>query len=372
MTLEFEFDGHDLSIDDPTCSESWVAGMQVFIDAFANEHYGTRYEQINHDLDSKMLRKLADGVGNALALYRPEFRKALIGAEPFTEWKDVLGDSLAQALNIEDFEEHDHALYGEDFSNLYEAIDEAMQGHDGPVADVDDLINDIRDAVRCKMEELDTSTIYDAVGRLRIPLMFVPGFSPGNGSIDDFDISADEIQECKRPGYGEQALLDLLRVSIPDFMEYKGFDHKNSELIDAWVSDIKDPTLDPSLMAHGPLYKDLNALDNFFSSAGGHNGVLPCWIGTLTPNSIKTIDPMKDCVLTGGLVSLNEHMNGSGAVEFLADQVVVLSGDWSLAREYGYSVEDTFGLTARSMQAEIKPIAEPELIKAPEPLEFSM
>lgn len=374
MTLEFEFEGHDLTIEDPMCSRSWVIGLTPFINDFAQENYGLRYEQIDSDLDKERLRALADSVGEALARYRKDAREAIITNTPYTQWKDVLGDSLAQSFNGEHYEneEHDHALYGKEFTKLYEAIDEAMREHDGPVADVDELIDEIRSVTKEKMEQHDWTTVYDAIGKLRLPLLYVPGYTPGKDGLSDFDISAEEIQDCKHPGRGEQALLNLLRVSVPDFMEYKEFDHRNSELMDAWISGIKDPTLDPAISALGPVFKDLSELDDFFDNAGGNGGVLPCWVGTLTPNDLKAIDPLTDNALTGGLISLNEWVNGSGSVEGIGESVVLLNGDWLLSSERGNAVEDTFGLTRSSLEGKIIPLPEPKVTKEPEPLEFSL
>lgn len=375
MTLEFEFDGHDMIIEDPMSSQSWVTGLAPFINAYAQDKYGLRFEQIDHDLDKEKLRTLADSVGEALAQYRKDAREAISNNTPYTQWKDVFGDALALALNGEDCEhnEHDYALYEDaDFTKLYEAIDEAMEEHDGPVADIDELFDEVRSVTREKMEGHDWSTVYDAIGKLQIPMLFVPGYTPGKDGLSDFDISAEEIQDCKNPGRGEQALLNLLRVSIPDFMEFKGFDHRNSELMDAWISGIKDPTLDPAINALGPVFKDLSELDDFFDNAGGNGGVLPCWVGTLTPNDLKTIDPLSDNVLTGGLISLNEWFNGSASVEGLGESVVLLSGDWVLSSEHGKSLEDTCGLTKSSLVGSIKAVPEVKVTKELEPLEFSL
>lgn len=375
MTLEFEFDGHEMIIEDPMSSRSWLTGLAPFINDFAQDKYGLRFEHIDHDLSKEKLRELADAVGQALAQYRKDALEAISTNTPHTQWKDVLGDALALALNGENCEhtEHDHALYEDtDFTDLYEAIDQAMQEHDGPVADLDELFDEVRSATREKMEGHDWSTVFDAIGKLRIPLLFVPGYRPGKDALSDFDISAEEIQECKHPGRGEQALLNLLRVSIPDFMEYKGFDHRNSDLMDAWISDIKDPTLDPAISALGPVFKDLTELDDFFDNATGNGGVLPCWVGTLTPNDLKAIDPLTDNALTGGMISLNEWQNGSGSVEGLGESVVLLSGDWLLSSEHGKAIEDTCGLTKKSLEGKIAPVPEVKVAKEPEALEFSL
>lgn len=375
MTLEFEFDGHEMIIEDPMCSKSWVTGLTPFLDHYSQDKYGLRFEHIDHDLSEEKLKALADTVGEALAQYRKDARAAISTNTPYTQWKDVLGDALALALNGEDCEhtEHDHALYEDtDFTDLYEAIDEAMQEHDGPVADLDELFDEVRSATREKMEGHDWSTVYDAIGKLRIPLLFVPGYTPGKDGLSDFDISAEEIQDCKHPGRGEQALLNLLRVSIPDFMEYKGFDHRNSDLMDAWISDIKDPTLDPAVSALGPMFKDLSELDDFFDNATGNGGVLPCWVGTLTPNDLKAVDPLTDNALTGGMISLNEWVNGAGSVQGVRETVVLLSGDWLLSSEHGKAVEDTFGLTRKSLEGKITPVPEPKVAKEPDALEFSL
>lgn len=375
MTLEFEFDGHDMIIEDPMSSRSWVTGLAPFINAYAQDKYGLRFEQIDHDLNKDQLRTLADSVGEALAQYRKDAREAISNNTPYTQWKDVLGDALALALNGEDCEhtEHDYALYEDaDFTKLYEAIDEAMEEHDGPVAHIDELFDEVRSVTREKMEGHDWSTVYDAIGKLQIPMLFVPGYTPGKDSLSDFDISADEIQDCRHPGRGEQALLKLLRVSTPDFMEYKGFDHRDNELMDAWVSSIKDPTLDTNISALGPVFKDLTELDDFFDDASGNGGVLPCWVGTLTPNDLQVIDPLTDNALTGGLISLNEWVNGSGSVKGIGESVVLLSGEWLLSSERGYALEDTFGLTKSSLVGKIQPVNVIQVTNEPETREFNM
>lgn len=373
MALEFEFDGHDLIIEDPTSSASWLAGMEPFISSFASEHYGLRYELID-DLSDEKVKALSSAVGIALVEYRKETREALASDKPFTEWQHVLGDALACALDGDNHihEEHDEPLYGETFTELYEALDAAMEAHDGPVADVDTVIDEIRSASREKMEEHDWTTIYDAVGKYKLPLQFVPGYTPGKQALGDFDISADEIQECTTPGYGEQALLNLLRVSIPDFMAYKKFDYTDTDLIDAWVERMIDPTTVPSFRQRGPVFRDLKDLDAFFSDAGGTT-TLPCWIGSITPNSLKLIDPLKDNELTGGLIGLTEWVNGSGSIKFLGDQqVVVLTGDWVLEDERGHTVEEVFGLVKSSLDADIKPVVDKAPERTVEPREFAM
>jgi hypothetical protein len=270
----------------------------------------------------------------------------------------MLGDAISREIYGEmgnDNDANDYFLHGKTFTALYESISEAMDEHDGPVCDLDELVDEIRTQTRYKMEDLDYTTIFDEVGKQTIKLMYVPGFDPNTQSIDNFDINPSEIS-TRAPGLGHQALLNLVRVSIPDLMEMVEVDQDDSELIDAWL-ELEDPVAKAEAVGQSvtPLFTSRDDLQSLFENTNGNSYVLPCWVGSLTFNDLKEIDPTKPLELNGGSVFFNDYANGSGFDVSLDDSAkIIVEPDNFLVREYGYSVEETFGLTRRSLAAKIK------------------
>lgn len=356
--LELEFEGEDLVIEDPSDQDSWIKAFEPLMQKWATAEYGLKYEQRDDDFDKKTSKDLGECIASAMKDYRKEVADSLVNDEPFTEWQYVLGDALSRQIYGEmgnDHDANDHFLHGKTFTTLYECISEAMDEHDGPVCDLDELVDEIRTQTRYKMEDLDYTTIFDEVGKLSIKLMYVPGFDPNTQSVDNFDINPSEIS-TRAPGLGHQALLSLARVSIPDLMEMVEVDQDDSGLIDAWL-ELEDPVAKAEAMGQPvtPLFKSSDDLKSLFENTNGNSYVLPCWVGSLTFNELKKVDPTKPLELSGGIVVFNDYANGSGFDVHLDESAkIIVASDHFLGKEYGYSVEETFGLTRRSLVANIK------------------
>jgi hypothetical protein len=355
--LELEFEGEDLVIEDPSDQASWIKGFDSFIQGWASEHYTFKHEYRDNDFDKKTSKSLGESIARAMQIYREEVAESNINNEPFTAWEHVLADAVSQTLHGEfhhDNDGNDEFLYSSTFEDLYSCIDEAMSEHDGPVCDLDELVDEIRTQTRYKMEELDTSTIYDEVGGLSVTLMHVPGFNPETGYIDDFDINSSEIS-TRAPGMGHQALLNLIRVSIPDLMELVEIDQDDSGLIDAWL-DLEDPVAKGAALGQPvtPLFSSVDGVKALFENTNGYSGVLPCWVGSVKINDLKKIDPTKSIELSGGIIALTENANGAGYYESLEDSAkIVIDPSGFLIKEYGYTVMEIFDMTRRSLEAKI-------------------
>lgn len=369
--LELEFEGEDLVIEDPSDQESWIKGFDSVIQGWAREHYTFRYEHRDNDFDKKTSKSLGESVARAMQNYRKEVADSVANNEPFTEWEHVLAREVDCASYGEfgsDHDKNDEFLYSSTFDELYSCIEQAMEEHDGPVCGLDELIDEIRMQTRYKMEELDTSTIYDEVGTASITLMYVPGFDPNTGCIDDFDINSSEIS-IRAPGQGHQAFLNLVRVSIPDLMELVEVDQDDSGLIDAWL-DLEDPVAKAQAMGQTvtPLFSSSDDIKSLFDNTSGYSYVLPCWVGSLKFNQLRKIDPTKPFELSGGIISLTEYNNGAGYYESLDESAKVLvDPSGFIGKEYGYTVMEIFDMTSRSLMANISihESTAPE-VKAPE------
>jgi hypothetical protein len=356
--LELDFKNDSIEIEDPSDQDSWLKAFEPLMQKWAQSEYGLKYEQRDDDFDAKKSKSLSECVGIAMSNYRKEVADSLVSDEPFTEWQYILGDAISRELYGEmgnDHDANDYFLHGETFTALYECISEAMEEHDGPVCDLDELIDKIRHQTRYKMEDLDYTTIFDEVGKQTIKLMYVPGFDPNTQNVDNFDINPSEIS-TRAPGLGHQALLNLARVSIPELMEMVEVDQDDSELIDAWL-ELEDPVAKAEAAGQPltPLFTSSDDLQSLFENTNGNSYVLPCWVGSLTFNDLKKIDPTKPLELSGGIVFFNDYSNGSGFDVHLDDSAkIIVPPDHFLGKEYGHSVEETFGLTRRSLAANIK------------------
>lgn len=366
--LELQFERNSLDIGDPSDQNSWLKAFEPLMQKWANEHYGLKYEARDDDFDKEKSKSLGDCIANAMKNYRKEVAESTFNDEPFTEWQHVLGDAINRELHGEfgsDHDVNDDFLYGKTFKKLSSCIEEAMEEHDGPVCDLEELVDEIRTQTRYKMEALDYTTIFDEVGKVSITLMYVPGYDPNTQSADRFDINPSEIS-TQAPGPGHQALLNLVRVSIPDLMELVEVDEDDSGLIDAWLN-LEDPVAKAEALGQPvtPLLSSNADLKSLFEETEGHSYVLPCWVGSLKFNELRNIDPIQPFELSGGIISFTENNNGGGYFVSLDDSDKIVVDTLSfIGGEHGKTVQEIYDLTRRSLEAKIatpEPIA-PEII----------
>ncbi|WP_338924091.1 hypothetical protein V0M98_38400 (plasmid) [Pseudomonas silesiensis] len=356
-SLELDFGKYDLVIEDPSDQKSWVKAFEPLMPGWAQENYGLKHEAREYDFDEKTSKSLGECIAKAMQKYRKEVAESIVNDEPFTEWEHVLGDAANRELHGEfgsDHDVNDHFLYGKTFKKLSDCIEKAMEEHDGPVCDLEELVDEIRMQTRYKMEELDTSTIYDEVGKLSVTLMYVPGFDPNVKSADSFDINPSEIS-TQKPGLGHQALLNLVRVSIPDLMELVEVDQDDSELIDAWL-ELEDPVAKAQALGQPvtPVFSSSEDLKSLFDNTDGCSYVLPCWVGSLTFNELRKIDPTQPYELSGGIISFTENNNGAGYYLYLdeSEKIVVHPSDF-LGGEHGRTVGEIYDVSLRDLEAKI-------------------
>jgi len=349
--LNFEFDGEEYTIEDPSNKNSWLVGLQSLMQEFANENYGVQHERWDSDFSDEQHKTFGRAVATAMLEYRKELQAANLNETLCTPWENVLAGSLYNALYGElgsDYDAHDHGLYSAKFTEIEEAIADAAEDFEAPVCDLEALVDDIRSSIREKMEELDDSTIYDSIGHLSIELMYVPGFDHEKHSIDDFDVNPNEFSK-RAPSYGHQALLTLTRISIPDLLELTEVDPSDSDLIDAWLEMKEAPAVEGDQAPPISREKVLELIENASVSYA-----LPAWFGSIEIKDLKKIDPSKPLEVTGGLIGLIDHLNGAGYVVPVAavGKVVIQPSD-CLDQEYNNSVKKICDLTEKSMKAKI-------------------
>lgn len=346
-SIEFEINGQEYTVEDAGSVRSWVKGLSDFIEETASEHYTFAFESEgqHYEIDEDIQRKIADGVNNALIKHREE---ALKPDNPKETWAWRVRHALRQAVGLEDAGAdcaQEQALDNSDFSSFREELYDIVEDYEGELADLDDVYSEIYCEIVQKMHQLDTSTELDTYGKAAIKFIFVPGLT-ARGSIDDFSLYLDDLQELDVESYGFDALMRLLGVDALELMEALNVDHTDTALINRWLNFAqKQSAVTPMMPVQSE--GDFNLI--YLLENAGARYATPMWIGELSLNDIIALNPLEDIYLSGGNVGLNDWNNGAGWVMDMPEKSSIKLGSADfIGREYGCAMECERGVISNT------------------------
>lgn len=339
-SIEFEIDGEDYIVKDASSVRSWIEGLDSFIQDKANEHYTFAFEDEgeSYEISKDMQRKIAAGVSMAMVKHREDALKPEDPENPRETWEWRVRYALRKELGLEDFSHEcpqDQALDNSGFSSFRSELDDITEFHEGELADLDDVFQEVYSEITAKMQDLDTTTELNTYGKAGIKFIFVPGLHP-KLSIDDMTIYLDDIQSLDVESNGFDALMRLSGVDALDLMEALDIDHTETDLVEKWVKYSSRPIPSKPLIpiTSADDFNLIGLIDN-----AGVRYATPMWIGELCINDLINIDPLKPIFLTGGNVGLNDWDNGAGFVmEIPGSGHIELSRSELIYREYGYEM----------------------------------
>lgn len=337
--LLVEYNGYEIEVEDPSSEASFLAAFKDTLDDFARENYSIAHESESHhyEVSEENQRSFANAVENAIKSFRAN--AALPDDDESrheVKWKDWLHMAIWKALYGGEYVEsaQEAAQDANRFHDIYKAIEEAMSDYDGPVCDLDSLWSEMSSQTTYKMEEYDTSNLYDTYGKASIKFVYLAGFNPAKDYLDDQSLClSNGLQDIDPDTAGFDTFIQLFKVDPLTLMDSLNVDHEDTGLIDKWINyaGALSPAGEPLL----PLKDVLEILEN----AGCRYGH-PCWIGELTLNEIAKLDPLQPLVLSGGCVGINDATNGCGhMIDLPANTTIVLSADEGLCGEWGYTME---------------------------------
>jgi hypothetical protein len=337
--LIVEYEGREIEVEDPSSEKSFLEAFKETLDDFARDHYAIAYEteSSHYEIDAENQQKFADAVENAIKSFRKNAALPLNDEDRHDiSWKDCLDGAIYRAIHGESFVEsvQEEAQDQHGFHKIYQAIDEAMSEYDGPVCDLDNLWSEMSSQTVWKMEEHDTSTLYDTYGKAAIKFIYMAGLTPGKGYRDDLTLYlSNGLQEIDPDTAGFDTFINLFKVDPLTLMERLNVDNEDTDLIDKWVNF--NSGVNPADQPLLPLDSVIEILEN-----AGCNYGHPCWMGELTLNEFAKLDPLKPLVLTGGCVGINDTNNGCGyMIDLPAEAKIVLTLDEGLCGEWGCEME---------------------------------
>jgi hypothetical protein len=333
------YNNDEIEVEDPSSEASFLAAFKDTLDDFARDNYAIAHESESHhyEISEENQTKFADAVETAIKSFRAndalpadDENRHDIAWESWLHmaiWKALYGEECVESVQ-------EAAQDEQDFHKIYEAIEEAMSDYDGPVCDLDNLWSEMSSQTTWKMEEHDSSTLYDTYGKASIKFVYLAGFNPAKGYLDDMTLYlSDSLQKIDPDTAGFDTFIRLFKVDPLMLMDSLNVDHEDTELIDKWInySGEFSPSGEPLL----PLKQVLEILEN----AGCRYGH-PCWMGELTLNEIAKLDPLQPLVLSGGCVGINDTTNGCGyMIDLPADATIALTVDEGLMGEWGCDME---------------------------------
>lgn len=336
----FELNSFDITVQDPSSTESWVQGLMPLIEDLASDHGVTQFERWN-DISAESEKKVGIALHHAMKNYRNKSE----GERPFENY-------LMFAINDEWGDESENwyidNISRQPVDDLYGDIEEVMSEYNGPVADIDDVIDQMFYAMEEKITENDDSTCLDMFRGHSISLTFNPFYDPHGRDVDSV-IFYPSTMAAHLDSSEVKAMVDFLRLDKKQLLSVLGLNYKDTDGIRDVMDELRkiDHDLPPLLTS-----KDLTSVfDNVGSSYA-----YPHWHGDIDFDDLLKIDPSKPLRLKGGVIALVDVINGAGDyVSLPQDSVVVISPtQFPSPRYWSYGCQEVFG-SSSCYEASIKP-----------------
>lgn len=352
--LVVEYNGYEIEVEDPSSEASFLAAFKETLDDFARDNYSIAHESESHhyEISEENQRSFANAVEKAIKSFRANAALPVDAENRHDiKWEACLHMAIWEALNGNEYVEsaQEAAQDENDFHKIYQALDQAMSDYDGPVCDLDNLWSEMSSQTTYKMEEHDTSTLYDTYGQASIKFVYLAGFNPAKDYIDDQSLYlSNGLQAIDPDTAGFDTFIKLFKIDPLTLMDSLNLDHEDTRLIDKWInySGSHSPLGEPLL----PMKDVIEILENSGCSYG-----YPCWIGELTLDEIAKLDPLQPLVLSGGCVGINDATNGCGyMIDLPANTSIVLHADEGLCAEWGYTMGCSEAFIKNTSQAKPK------------------
>jgi hypothetical protein len=348
------YNNHEIEVEDPTSEEAFLEAFKDVIEEFASENYACAFESEDkhYEIDKEYQRKFADAANAAIKDFRENAERAPDDERRHDiEW----GAFLHGAIYRELYGEQGHHNAQEDaqdnlgFIQIYQAIEEAMSEYDGPVCDLDSLWSEMSVQTTQRMEELDTSTLYDTYGKASIKFVYLPGFDPERAYLDDHTLYINNLQDLDPDSRGFDVMLKLFKIDPLALMEALNIDHEDTKLINKWINSV--PQSDDAPV---PVIT-IDQVIEIFENAGTRYG-FPCWMGELSLNEFQKLDPLKPLVLSGGSIGLNNTGSGCGyMIDLPKETTFTLEPNDSLLSEWGAEMEASAATITNPIEVKPKP-----------------
>lgn len=337
--LTFELNSFEMTVKSPDITSSWIEGLKPLIDDLASDQPVSMFEPYE-EISKQTHKDIGEAIYKAMIEYRS-------GAQGEHSFKDYLSWMLYDEFGDKHQDSVWNAYGRQPVDGLYSDLDDVMSDYDGPVADIDEVLEAIHSAVVEKIEENDTSTVLDLFDRFSIRLTFNPHYNPEAGGVDDLMLYRSML-ETNFDSTEVLSFLRFLRLDRKTVMPLIGLDYKDTDGIRSKLDILKklNHQLPPVLSA-----KELSDLfDNVGSSV-----MYPYWAGEVSFEEIVNCDPKMPIRLKGGVIALMDIINGSGDYTDLPDEsVLVIEPDQLPSPEYwSYGLYEVFG-GSRSYQASIE------------------
>ena len=336
----FELNSFDITVQDPASVESWVKGLMPLIEDLASDNGVTQFQRWD-DISADSQKKIGIALHHAMKNYRNKSE----GVRPFQDY-------FIFALNDE-WSDDSQDWYIDNISrkpvdDLYSDIDDIMSEYEGPVAALDDVIDQMFYAMEEKITENDDSTCLDMFSGHSISLTFNPSYDPHDRDVDSVIIYPDTLAS-HLDSSEVKSMIDFLRLDKKQVLSILGLNFKDTDGIRDVVDELRkiDHDLPPVLAS-----KDLiSVFDNVGSSYA-----YPHWHGEIDFDDLLKIDPNLPLRLQGGVIALVDVVNGAGDyVSLPDDSVVVISPtQYPSPKYWSYGCQEVFG-GCRTYEATIKP-----------------
>lgn len=354
--ITFNYNEEDYEIEDPRSKLSWLNALKPALKEFADNNYAIQYERAYGDLSKEFERKLARAVGMAMIEHRKIAAKENENyaenesTDERTTWKQTLEHYISIAVHA-DLDDESSLCLAQDpqsdvlsetgFWKLRDDIENALYDEGGlDDVDVDNIFYELLNFTENEMLSNDNSDVFDAYGKISLKFMHV-AFPEGLSSIDDIMFSTMSMNSI-RPCTGTESLLKLFRIPCHEFFNELDIDATETAIIDSWIKEFKGDSYELT-----PL-KTPEEVIQIIDDSSSHC-MFAMWVGELTLDEILKIDPTKPFELTGGVVGLNDCVNGAySVVDMGSDSIIVVSTDAIIMNESGYGVDE------HSMAADIK------------------
>lgn len=352
--LDIEFE-----IEHPENADEWFAALKSHCDDFAQQHYQLQYEPGQYvDLGDKSRNELAEAVGLAIKEFRQLPEEALTDGWK-TQWNNLLDCHLSEIIDnwFDDPHTAQDILAEQDFDSLYEQLDEAMSSIEGPVADVDELFERLKDYTEEELVKLDSSTPMDYIRGNTIPLMFSPDADLTMSGRDDLMFYRDTLSDPNLI-----RLLTLLRTPGKTLMEDHQVDFTDRDQMKAW-DKLLDIEFKYRPVGDGDFLKTVMENTSNYSMAA--------WIGNVSIDNLMQTNFREAVAIEGGVAGGIDWVNGAGYMDSFEGHVILNISD-TPSGEVGYSSKSIFDFMSRTLSATLVPLKEVESKLLPEPTEAAI
>ncbi|AXH60274.1 hypothetical protein [Pseudomonas amygdali] len=337
---EFELNCFDIAIQNPEKVESWIEGLKPVIEQLADENSITQFTR-RDDISADDHKKIGTAFHDAMKNYRGKVE----GNRPF---KDYLTWALNDVWGDEANDWYTDNISLRPVDDLYDELDQIMSECGGPVADIDEVIEQMGYAMEEIIRDNDDSTCLDMFSGHAVRLNFNPFYSPFEGGVDDLIFYQKGLANDLE-AYDAKSLIDFLRLDKKQVLSMLGLNYKDTDGIRNALDSLRTINHDlPSLVT-------TDELSTLLDSLGG-SCAYPHWYGVVDFDDLFNCDPDKPMRLKGGVIAFLDVINGSGDYVSLPEDrfVVITPGQYPSPKYWSYDCDSIFG-GSRAYEATLKP-----------------